>query len=614
MNLKQQKYLIVGSMTAINFVLIYTFVLFNNYWYAYLPLLILSSLLTAFSSILNVLFKMCGQDLNRHNPRLVSKSYVYVIPCYNESHEELQRSLHSLIEQRLVKADERLIIIICDGKVKGTGNTLTTDAILKDLLHTEGMGYYYEYTTWDGSPNIICEYKVMYTYQAETVPIILLVKENNYGKRDSLVLIRRICHAFNRFHNVAQSCGTEGEDKAVLHHMIASLDQIFTGKIDYIIGIDADTVFDYNCTYELIQGLELDVNNHGCVGFVDIMPNMTAYNPFVLYQYAEYVYAQCLRRQAQANITNKVSCLSGCVQILRVSEETCGEKILKVFNYKPIATDNILTHIRSYASEDRNHVCNMLSLYPHVKTTQALKAIAYTVVPTSVAVFLSQRRRWNLGAITNDILLVYFPGINIFERILAFVNVLTFIIGPFVYVATVYFIMAIIFEPTLLMLYLSIILFIPIFYTFLVPLFIKPLSFTGCLYYYFAYIFFVCCSSIVSLICYFNAILQMDVLTWGKTRSIEELNAGEGVLKQIVLQLDNNSLLMETDIDAISLTVINANDANNDINIIDAIANDTTIDIDIYKDDTNKPTLTYVDVEIDMRNIDLAQYIHNLVL
>jgi hypothetical protein len=211
-------------------------------------------------------------------------------------------------------------------------------------------------------------------------------------------------------------------------------------------------------------------------------------------------------------------------------------------------------------------------------------------------------------------LLVYLPGINICERILAFVNVLTFIIGPFVYVATVYFIMAIIFEPTLLMLYLSIILFIPIFYTFLVPLFIKPLSFTGCLYYYLAYIFFVCCSSIVSLICYFNAILQMDVLTWGKTRSIEELNAGEGVLKQIVLQLDNNSLLMETDIDAISLTVINANDANNDINIIDAIANDTTIDIDIYKDDTNKPTLTYVDVEIDMRNIDLAQYIHNLVL
>ena len=537
--MKMQKYAIVSSITIINSILIITFIFYERYWYAYLPFLLPASLLTAFSSILNVLYKMCRQPSKQITQRMSNKNYIYVVPCYNESKEELRASIHSLIEQRTVKHDNRLILIICDGKVKGTGNTLSTDAILKELLHTEGMGYYYEYPTWDGTNNIICEYKVMYTYNYETVHIILLIKERNYGKRDSLVIARRICYAFNTFQPleniIIQNDAPPNND--FLIHAVETLANVFTKPIDYIIGIDGDTVFEYNCTYELIQGIEEDSAIHGCVGFVDVDPNMTPYSPFVLYQYAEYMYAQCLRRQAQCNITNKVNCLSGCNQILRVSEETCGEKILQVFNYKPNKTDFILTHIRSYASEDRNHVCNMLSLYPHVKTTQTLKAVAYTVVPTSISVFLSQRRRWNLGANTNDLLLTYLPAINVFERILAFVNVFTFVISPFISVATVYFIIAIITHPTMLMLYLSIILFIPMFYTFLIPLFIKPLCFKDTVYYYIAYIFFVCMSSCVSLICYLNAILNMDNLTWGKTRIIETLKEDEGLLSEIVLRL-----------------------------------------------------------------------------
>jgi chitin synthase len=646
MNLTQQKYLILFIIGALNFLLIYTFVIFHDYWYAYLPFLIPASLLNAFSSILNVLYKMCGQKrLEWNNHRSIPRSYLYVVPCYNESFLELQASLHSLIEQRLVTGDRRLLLIICDGKVKGAGNDSSTDVILKDLLKIKGMGYYHEYTTWDGSKNIVCEYKTMYTHGLETVPIILLIKENNYGKRDSLVLARRICYAFNRFqgfHNSAQSYVIRDEapeDSAFLSHFLAMLAPFFPEKIDYIIGIDADTVFDYNCTYELIQGIEIEQGNgeendgsekgdnnvHGCVGFVDVHPDMTAYSPFVLYQYAEYVYAQCLRRQAQANITNKVSCLSGCNQILRVSEETCGEKILKLFNYKPIESDNILTHIRSYASEDRNHVCNMLSLYPYVKTTQSLKAVAYTIVPTSFSVFLSQRRRWNLGANTNDLLLIYLPGINIFERILAFVNVLTFILTPFIFVATVYFVMAIITEPTLLMLYLSIILFFPLFHSFLVPLFIKPLSFRGTLYYYGAYIYFICLSGLVSLICFCNALLKMDILTWGKTRAIDTNQlGGQNLPQKVVLQLANEVESNEVESNEVESNEVESNEvesneveSNNEEVVTDTsvIVNATDQNSDQsskQNKDQNKVeerNIKYVDVEIDTSKLDLCLFI-----
>jgi chitin synthase len=512
MNLQKQKYLILFFIGLLNFILIVTFIFFNKTWYAYLWLLALSSVLNASASILNITFRMIYPE--KQSYRLTPRNYLYVIPCYNETETELRTSLQSLIEQRCVKNDKRSIVIICDGKVKGFGSTTTTDLVLKNLLHICDAGLDADYMTWNGE-NSICKYTCDYTYNGEIIPIILLIKENNYGKRDSLVLIRRICHVYN-----TKGDDVSSDDNVFMQEMLSALKTIYGNKIDYIIGIDADTIFDYNCTYELIQGIEKDDKIQGCVGYVDVFPEMNFCSLFVLYQYAEYMFAQCLRRQAQSNITQKVSCLSGCNQILRITEETCGEHILNVFNYCPKPEDHIFTHIRSYASEDRNHVCNMLSMYPYVKTTQTLKAISYTTVPTSISVFLSQRRRWNLGANSNDILLVYLPGINIFERILAAVNVLTFTLTPFIALATVYFIISIITQPTLLMLYLSIILFFPVLHSFLTPLFIKPLGFKDALYYYLAYLFFVCFSGAVGLTTFSYAMLKMDIIKWGKTRLI----------------------------------------------------------------------------------------------
>lgn len=518
MSITLQKYLIILLFFSLNFGLIYTFILFNSVWYAYLCILILSSTLNASSSILNIAFKIGNPEKNTY--RTEPKNYIYVVPCYNESEEELCNSLNSLVEQHTVSGDKRLIVIICDGRVKCVGNPTSTDLILKNILNIDGLGFYYEYTTWTGEKNLVRKYTTEYTYHEITVPVLLIIKENNIGKRDSLVLIRHVCYLYN-------TQEVPSRDADFMSRLTLDLETIYTDKIDYIIGIDADTLFDYNCSYELIQGINSDDTIHGCVGYVDIYKGMNFFSPFVLYQYAEYTYAQCLRRQAQSNITHKVSCLSGCNQILRISKETCGEKILNVFNYYPNENDTILTQIRSYASEDRNHVCNMLSLYPYVKTTQTLKALCYTIVPTSSSVFLSQRRRWNLGANTNDFLLVSLPGINIFERILAAVNVLTFTVTPFVFVATVYFIIAIVTNPTLLMLYLSIILFFPLLYSFLIPICIRYLSFKDSMYYYFSFIVFLSFSGIVSLICYTYALLNMDSITWGKTRSImkEEIHS-----------------------------------------------------------------------------------------
>ena len=511
MDITIQKYIVLLFLLLVNVLLISTFVIYENNWYAFVYFLAFASFLYSVSVVLIFLSKMFSCE--RNNYRIERKNYIYVVPCYNEGEEELRESLTSLTYQQTYDGDKRALLIICDGVVTGKGNSSSTDVILKNILGVNTIANYYTYETWDGSKNIIRVYKGRYLNK---IDYILCIKQNNYGKRDSLVLARKWCYNYNFI-------AANRLDDTLAYDMYYNFKSIFYINLDYIIGIDADTVFDYNCSYELIKAIDKDSNVYGCVGYVDISERMNVFSPFTMYQYGEYTFAQCLRRYAQSHITKKVNCLSGCNQILRIAEETCGDKILKAFNRLPGDDENIFNHIRSYASEDRNHVCLMLSMYPYVKTIQNIKAVCYTRVPNSIRVFLSQRRRWNLGANCNDLLMIYLPGINIFERISALVNVTTFSITPFILTATVFFIKALVNGPSRLMLYLSILMIIPGIYSLLVPIIIKPLTFRGILYYYICLLIYLTLGLPVNLVTYSYALLHMDIIKWGKTRALESI-------------------------------------------------------------------------------------------
>jgi chitin synthase len=199
--------------------------------------------------------------------------------------------------------------------------------------------------------------------------------------------------------------------------------------------MDADTVFARDCIGHLIEEARRP-GTVGVCGYVAVDFTSGNWNLWALYQSAEYTVAQGLRRLHQSIVTHKVSCLPGCCQLLRVCEETCGDDILiKRFGYHPRQSDGIIRRIRATASEDRNHVCLMLMDSPSVRTRQALGAYAYTDVPRQMAVFLSQRRRWTLGATSNDLMLLFRAPLfrfNFFERIVALSNVMTWALNPFI--------------------------------------------------------------------------------------------------------------------------------------------------------------------------------------
>ena len=286
-------------------------------------------------------------------------------------------------------------------------------------------------------------------------------------------------------------------------------------RIDYLFGTDADTEVDEYC----IKNLLIDLVNSdditvASVGFVDIYMKDTYFNPLKLYQFAEYYTAQLLRRKFQSTFTKKVNCLSGCNQLLKICDETCGEKILELFNKKPNVNDNIFEQILVTASEDRNHVTLMFKLFPYIKTIQTLNAKVYTKVPLNINSFISQRKRWNLGTFVNDTLILFNINHNKLERLQSLINILINSLCVFVYVSTIVFIKNIIRHPNIIMLYIAILIFIPISYHLIMPIINYRFYNKMILYYYLSYIFYLLCGPFINIGLHIYTLLKVDDFNW----------------------------------------------------------------------------------------------------
>lgn len=525
-----QKILIFLLWLFVNVTLIVTSILYSDYWYIFIVILSLSSVFNCLSVILivfvrikNLFFKPRKGEKTEYSKR----SLGFVVPCYNESEEELKCTFESIKSQRDIEENKKMLFVICDGRVKGKDCDLTTDHILKKMLKEQTTDSFYfkdAYKTWTGETNNI----ELFIGKMDNIPFIVFIKDNNVGKRDSLVLIRSLL--YNYSNNIINN-DWSNEFRSFTENYIKNAEiEIF----DYLVGTDADTVFDNECTFNLLKEIDWDEKTHGVVGFVHVSPRMPKWSLWTIYQFTEYIIAQCLRRVQQSIVTNKVSCLSGCVQILRVSKETSGNEILKAFNSCPDKDANVWRHILSFASEDRNHVCLMLHMYPYVKTRQSLSAKAYTTVPDTLEIFRSQRRRWSLGATSNDILLCYKSGINFYERIGAIFNVFTYSLSLFIFAATIMFYYSIIAHPNIMMLYLSSIIFIPILYEICILLWFPFDNITDIFRFLFGLVIYLVFGSIINIMIGVYSILNVDCFKWGKTR-ISNKEIGE--VREVVIEV-----------------------------------------------------------------------------
>jgi chitin synthase len=115
-----------------------------------------------------------------------------LVTCYSEGEESLRTTLDSLAATTY-RDDRKLLFVVADGIVTGSGNTKSTPDLLLDLLDIEearqcGFGprlcNYSSVGIGARSINRASVYAGWYTYQGHRVPTILVVKCGMESERD----------------------------------------------------------------------------------------------------------------------------------------------------------------------------------------------------------------------------------------------------------------------------------------------------------------------------------------------------------------------------------------------------------------------------------------------
>jgi chitin synthase len=308
--LRLQKWSLLIGLLIINGTLIYVGVAYPEAYYIGVVLLTANTAFQVFM-ILCILAavvwtKVISYPWRRkpENPETPERM-VWLLPCYNENLEELKRSLGSLCAQKCVEKNPKFIMIVVDGNVRGPGMTKTTQQyLLQDVLGPGRLVHFENgYRAHDG---LFMPVDVQ-TGLLNGIPYLFVGKRHNMGKRDSLCFARSFLYHFNK-----RSENTETMfNPQLFDFMGGTLVQSGLEKVDYLAGMDADTVFDDLCIHEMLQVLRqqpklVAVCGHVCVDYAG-----KNWGPWSLYQGVEYSLTQGLRRTFQSIVTGKVNCLPG---------------------------------------------------------------------------------------------------------------------------------------------------------------------------------------------------------------------------------------------------------------------------------------------------------------
>jgi chitin synthase len=200
-----------------------------------------------------------------------SKFVVCHIPVYTEGEQEIRRALDSVATSDYPN-DRKLLFIVCDGMVTGSGNDASTPEIVLKILGTSGNLLDLN----DSSPfrsvgegnklyNRGQVYSGLYEIEGNFVPYLVVVKvggpnevskPGNRGKRDSQVLLMNF---FNRVHFQSAMNPLELEMFNQLNNIIGVDPELY----EFILMMDADTSISPNSLNKLITNCVNDTNVAG---------------------------------------------------------------------------------------------------------------------------------------------------------------------------------------------------------------------------------------------------------------------------------------------------------------------------------------------------------------
>lgn len=395
----------------------------------------------------------------KREPEEHDKFVICQIPCYTEGEDSLRKTLDSLAVLRY-DDKRKLLFIICDGMIVGSGNDRPTPAIVLEILGVdpnldpEPLSFL---SLGDGAKqhNMGKVYSGLYECNGHVVPYLVVVKvgrpgerarPGNRGKRDSQMVLMRF---LNKVHFNAEMTPLELE----IYHQIKNVIGVNPSFYEYILMVDADTEVLPDSLNRLVSAFMHDTRVMGLCGETTLANEKDTWVTMI--QVYEYYISHHLAK-AFESLFGSVTCLPGCFCMYRVRTPDTHKPLListgVMEDYAENRVDTLHKKNLLHLGEDRYLTTLMMKHFPHNKMTFVPDAQCKTSAPDTWSVLISQRRRWINSTVHNLMELVFLPQLCGFCCFSMRFVVLLDLFGTIVMPATVaylgYLIYCIIVDPT----------------------------------------------------------------------------------------------------------------------------------------------------------------------
>ncbi|CEL54318.1 chitin synthase [Rhizoctonia solani AG-1 IB] len=349
---------------------------------------------------------------------------ICLVTAYSESVEGLRTTLDSLATTDYPNS-HKLILVIADGLVKGSGNDMTTPDIvlsmMTDLVVPREEVEPHSYVAiahGHKRHNMAKVYAGFYKYDSATVerskqqkvPIVLVAKcgnpleageakPGNRGKRDSQIVLmaflqkvmfdeRMTTFEYEFFNSIWRVTGVSPD------------------RYEIVLCVDADTKVFPDSLTRMVSCMVHDEEIMGLCGETKIANKAETWVTMI--QVFEYYISHHLTK-AFESMFGGVTCLPGCFSIYRIKapkgQSGYWVPILAnpdiVEHYSENIVDTLHKKNLLLLGEDRYLTTLMLKTFPKRKMVFCPQAVCKTIVPDTFSVLLSQRRRWINSTIHN---------------------------------------------------------------------------------------------------------------------------------------------------------------------------------------------------------------------
>ncbi|KAF5688779.1 chitin synthase [Fusarium denticulatum] len=368
-DLRNQRVAFMGIIVIINICMAITAFFGKKSKLIFIVILFVKSkdFLSAILSPTGMMYRAIHDKL--YPPKPVPRKWILsLIPAYSESEEQIVKTIFSLRDNG-VEPHKQVMVVILDGKPRDVRSHMTR-------MVREFQRPYVSLRWKKGVLNVLAGFM-------EDVPVIVIEKVKNAGKKDSLIL----CHDLFNFPRENSPLYTKLLRKEMWDEILPELTkgEDFKG-FDMVFCTDADSTIYKGAVALLANALARDDKAIAACGLVlvELEPGYE-WSFWNLYQQFQYTFGQYVRRRAEGFI-GKVTCLPGCITMIAVRPEMAGA----IRKYaEPVTGELVINHQVQYLGE-------------HLRTLFVPDAVSETVAPQSLFHYLSQRRRWGSNAYFNN--------------------------------------------------------------------------------------------------------------------------------------------------------------------------------------------------------------------